>query len=71
MTSSEKKYFAIEVIGYGKHQKYCIKQVIKNGYDVIIKSYDFKVYRTEESAKNAAANYNIEIKKIGDCYKIM
>lgn len=61
-------YYAIEIIGYGKRRRYTIKQVLEG---IGTNPTNGKVYRTEESARNAAAEMGIEISKVGDIYQII
>lgn len=60
-------YYAIEIIGYGKNRRYCIKQVVTNGTNPV----NGKAYRTEEKAREAAAALNITIEKCGSFYEII
>lgn len=61
-------YYAIEIIGYGKRRRYCIKQVTNRG---LVNPTNGKAYRTEESARAAANEMGIEITKCGDFYEII
>lgn len=61
-------YYAIEIIGYGKRRRYCIKQVIPG---VGTNPTNCKAYRTEDAARKAAAEIGIEISKVGDFYQII
>lgn len=61
------EYYAIEIIGYGKRTRYCIKRVCnKCTYPTNGKSY-----RTEEAARSGAAELNIKIEKCGDLWSII
>lgn len=60
-------YYAIEIIGYGKRRRYAIKQVVSGGTNPV----NGKSYRTEEEAKQAAAEKGIEIAKCGDLWEII
>ena len=61
-------YYAIETIGYGKRKRYYIKQVISANANI---PFDGKVYKSEERARSAATNANIEIVACGDLWQIM
>lgn len=63
----DKKY-GIEIIGYGRRQKFCIKQILKNK---LIIPVDGKIYFKKESAIEAAKILNIEISCIGDLYELL
>lgn len=60
-------YYAIEIIGYGKRRRYAIKQVVSGGTNPV----NGKAYRTEEEARQAAAEKGIEIAKCGDLWEII
>lgn len=59
--------YAIEVIGYGKRQRYTIKAVTESG---LIVPVDCKVYKTEQAARTAAKELGAEIAVVGDFYKV-
>lgn len=61
-------YYAIEVIGYGKRTKYAVKKITKN--KMIIPT-NGKVYKTENDARNAAKEMNVEIMKCGNVWEIV
>lgn len=61
-------YYAIEIIGYGKCRRYCIKQVVPG---VGTNPTNCKAYRTEEAARTAADEMGIEITKCGEFYEII
>ncbi len=60
-------YYAIEIVGYGKRQRFNIKKVIGNG------TYPFNCvgYDSLEDALKAATEKGIEIKAIGDLWQII
>lgn len=60
-------YFAIEKIG-ARRIRYSIKRVTDTG---LVIPTDRKIYRTEETARAAAAAAGIEIAKCGDLYEII
>lgn len=59
--------YAIEVIGYGKRTRYIIKQVLYNGTNPV----DYKIYATEQAARDAANALGINITACGDLYSIL
>lgn len=61
-------YYAIEIIGYGKRRRYCIKQVIPG---VGTNPTNCEAYRTEGAARTAANEMGIEITKCGEFYEII
>lgn len=62
-------YFAIEIIGYGKNRKYCIKKVNPN--DNVIYPVNGRAYRTLDAAQRAAKELGVDIERIGDCWEII
>lgn len=60
-------YYAIEITGYGKRQRFNIKKVIGNG------TYPFNCvgYGSLEDALKAAKENGLEIKAIGDIWQII
>ena len=60
--------YAIEIIGYGRRQRYAIKSVSSSG---LISPVNYKVYKDQETATKAARDLGIEISAIGDVYKIL
>ena len=67
-----KMYYAIEIIGYGPRQRYTIKDVWKDGTSVILHPVmGGRIFRTEEAAREAAADHGIEIELVGDFYQII
>lgn len=66
-------YHAIEIVGTGKHTRYCIKRVETGGSfgPVTTCPADRKAYRTELDARDAAARMGIEILKTGDYWQII
>lgn len=61
-------YYAIEIIGYGKRRRFCIKQVFPNK---LVIPTNRKTYPTETAARKAAAEMEIKIEKCGDFYEII
>lgn len=61
-------YYAIEIIGYGKRSRYCIKQVIPG---CGTNPTNHKSYRSESEARSAAAEIGVEICKCGYFYEII
>ena len=61
-------YHAIEIVGYGKRQRFCIKQVLSN---TAVNPYDGKHYATEAAAMQAAREAGIKIKCTGDLWQII
>ncbi len=61
-------YYAIEIVGYGKRQRYCIKKVISK---TSVNPFDGKWYATETDAMHAAKQAGIEIKCTGDLWQII
>lgn len=58
--------YGIEIIGFGKNRRYCVKNIVRNGTNPV----DGKSYRTEEEAKKAAEKYGLHIIGIGDLWKL-
>ena len=61
-------FYAIEIIGYGKRRRYCIKQVIPNQGT---NTANGTCYRTESAARAAAEELGYEIAKCGDFWAII
>ena len=59
--------YAIEITGYGKRRRYCIKKVINKA----VYPFNCVGYGTEEEARQAAAEKGIEIAKCGDLWEII
>lgn len=66
-------YHAIEIIGYGKNARYCIKKVETGGRfgPVTTSPIMRKTFRSELDARYAAELLGIEILKVGDAYQII
>ncbi len=62
------KHYGIEVIGYGKRTCYTIKKVTPTG---LICPVDYRRYRTEAAAREAADELGIKIEAVGDCYVLL
>lgn len=60
--------YAIEIIGCGSRQRYAIKSVTDTG---LIIPVNYKAYKTEQAAIDAAHEMGLEISVIGDSYKIV
>ena len=58
---------AIEIIGYGKRTRYAVTCVDERG----IISVDYKIYRTEEAARRAAADLGFTVSTVGDFWHLM
>lgn len=67
------RYYAIQIIGYGKNRRWCLKEVETAGPfgPVLVRPVDARPFRTEESARNFAKYKGLEIRKIGDAYQIL
>lgn len=63
----DKKY-GIQIIGYGKNQRYCIKEILKNG---LIIPVNYKTYSNKQKAIEAAEALNIKILCTGDIYELL
>lgn len=61
-------YYAIEIIGTGKKRRYTIRQIIHKG---LTQPTNGRTYRTEETARAAAAAMGVEIAKCGDLWEII
>ena len=61
-------YYAIQIIGYGKRQRFIISQVIPGKGT---NPTNGKNYPTEEAAREAAAAAGYKIKLTGDYWKII
>lgn len=66
-------HYAIQVVGYGAKQRYCIKDVWKDkdGTTFLHPVFPGRTFRTEEAARAAAAENGIEIEIVGDLYQII
>lgn len=60
-------FYAIERIGYGPKTKYCIKMVREGSVFPV----NGKAYKTEQAARNAAAELALPIVKTGSFYEIL
>ena len=58
---------AIQIIGYGKRTRYAIKAVDERGTIPV----DYKIYRTEEAARMAAADLGFTVSAVGDFWHLM
>ena len=58
---------AIETIGYGKRTRYAVKAVDERGTIPV----DYKIYRTEEAARRAAADLGFTVSAVGDFWHLM
>ena len=58
---------AIEIIGCGKRTRYAVKSVDERGTIPI----DYKIYRTEEAARRAAADLGFTVSAVGDIWHLM
>ena len=58
--------YGIEIIGYGKNRRFCLKKLVRNGTWPV----DGKSYRTEESAREAAQRLNLQIVGVGDLWEL-
>ena len=66
------RYYAIEIVGYGKKQRFVVKEVVRDGKYGSVTTYPVEPpFLTEERARAAAEQAGIEIKKIGDAYQII
>lgn len=61
-------FYAIEIIGYGKRRRYCIKRVMPGRGT---NPTNGKCYRTESAARAAAEELGYEIAKCGDFWAII
>ena len=59
--------YAIEIIGYGKKRRYAVKRIENN----TAFTTNGKVYKTENDARNAAKEMNIEIAACGNIWEII
>lgn len=61
-------YYAIEIIGHGRRQRFAIKAVKphRGTYPVLNKTY-----KSEAAARVAAREMNIDIVTVGDFYSIL
>ena len=59
-------HYAIEIIGSGKTKHYCLKRVTETGR---VDPVDYKAYRTESAARDAAKDLGIEIQCVGDLWE--
>ena len=58
---------AIETIGYGKRTRYVVRAVDERGTIPV----DYKIYRTEEAARRAAADLGFTVSAVGDFWHLM
>ena len=58
---------AIEIIGCGKRTRYAVKAVDERGTIPV----DYKIYRTEEAARRAAADLGFTVSAVGDFWHLM
>lgn len=58
--------YGIEIIGYGKNRRFCLKKLVRNGTNPV----DGKSYRTEEAARKAAERLNLQIVGVGDLWEL-
>ena len=58
---------AIEIIGCGKRTRYAVKAVDERGTIPV----DYKIYRTEEAARRAAAEMGLTVSVVGDLWQIL
>ena len=58
---------AIEIIGYGKRTRYAVKAVDERGTIPV----DYKIYRTEEEARRAAADLGFTVSAVGAFWHLM
>ena len=58
---------AIEIIGSGKRTRYAVKAVDERGTIPV----DYKIYRTEEAARRAAADLGFTVSAVGDFWHLM
>lgn len=59
--------YGIEIIGYGKRRRYCVKELVRNG----LNPTDGRAYRTEEAARDAAGRMGVEIVAVGDLWELL
>ena len=62
------KHYAIEIIGYGKRRRYCLKEVLPG---IGTNPVDGKAYTSEEAARAAARAYGIEVEAVGDTWQLV
>lgn len=67
--NTEKSYYGIEFIGYGKRRRYAVKKVFP-GIGTNPVGY-CKVYKTLEAARKAAADYGLTVEREGDFYELI
>lgn len=60
--------YAIEIIGYGKHRKYVLRQIVS---ETIAATVDGRAYRTEQAARDAAERLGLTISAVGDMWQVM
>ena len=58
---------AIEIIGGGKRTRNAVKAVDERGTTPV----DYKIYRTEEAARRAAADLGFTVSAVGDIWHLM
>lgn len=59
--------YAIEIIGYGRRRRYCIKKLMHNGTMPV----DGHAYKTEKAAREAAARLGVVIDRVGGLWDIV
>lgn len=59
--------YGIEIIGYGKHARYCIKRIDRHGTAPV----NCVCYSTEAAAMHAAQQLNITVSAVGDLWQLM
>ena len=62
-------YYAIQIIGYGKHQHFAVKQICENG--LVLPVDGTRVCKSAALAQAQAENIGIRIASIGDFYHII
>ena len=58
--------YGIEIIGYGKNRRFCLKKLVRNGTNPV----DGKIYCTEDAARNAAENLGLTVLAVGDLWDL-
>ena len=61
------KKYGIEIIGYGTHRRYCIKEILHSGTNPI----DGKAYKTEDGARAAAEHLGLTVEGVGDLWELL
>lgn len=67
MNNNQYPYFAIRISG-PRDNIFCLRKVVSDG---ATNPVDCIAYRSEQEAREAADNMELEIKKIGNCYQIL